>query len=324
MNNSLYKVIDYKYLYNKYKIKYLKLKENMNGGKLDCEYPIDNIIEKCSNDNSTNNDLLDPITYKLLENNILKLNRTCYEYDSINQWINQRKIGEKSIDIFNNEVIVNDFKKCINPTGFENSNNLIIREGVTEINYREYFDKKIETVKLPNSLRVIGDSAFNSNLIRRLEIPEGVRVIKFAAFGNNELLESVSLPESLRELGKLVFHNTSLKEVRLPSKIDTISEELFRDSKLEYIDIPVGVRRIKNFAFLNNKLKSLNIPNTVKVIDMGAFSGNVELKNIVIPDSVKFIGEGAFDEIVFDTVILPKSLKKFEKEFVSNSPINFV
>lgn len=86
---------------------------------------------------------------------------------------------------------------------------------------------------------------------------------------------SVTLPDTVTEIGKQAFYNcAALESVNLPDSITTIGDE----------------------AFINCvKLQLTGLPGNLETIGARAFYGCRALTSVVLPDSVAEIGEAAFD-----------------------------
>ena len=95
---------------------------------------------------------------------------------------------------------------------------IFIPEGVQELgNYCFDHCTKLEEVKLPSTLRVIGKCAFwrNSSL-RSISLPEGLEAIEEKTFEDCENLKEIELPDSLMHLGKSAFSQWRLQRAVLP------------------------------------------------------------------------------------------------------------
>ena len=81
-----------------------------------------------------------------------------------------------------------------------------VKEGVAIIGDRAFYDAKLRTVTLPNSLRAIGQSAFaGCKNLADVALPEGLEVIKDTAFRDCESLAELTLPSTLLEVGARAF-----------------------------------------------------------------------------------------------------------------------
>ena len=115
---------------------------------------------------------------------------------------------------------------------------------VTEIGDNAFMGSEITSVKLPNTLKVIGERSFATcKQIKSIVIPNSVTTIKDCAFLWCNNLSSVVFSNNLRTIEYKAF---ALCE------------------NLKNISIPEGVKNIEEMAFYGSyKLKTATIPNSV-------------------------------------------------------------
>ncbi|MCH5171983.1 MAG: leucine-rich repeat protein, partial [Erysipelotrichales bacterium] len=157
----------------------------------------------------------------------------------------------------------------------------------------------LQTIELPNHLRIINHSAFyGCTSLENVTLLDNVIEIGEKAFYNCTSLTSIRIPDSVSTIGSSAFENCrKLSSVSIPSKLTVISERLFSNcEKIEKIEIPYGVQTIGDYAFENcRSLKTILIPNTVTSIGRSAFYGCSSLASVSIPSSVTTIGTRAFE-----------------------------
>ena len=129
-------------------------------------------------------------------------------------------------------------------------------------NYGGKIDTQIRTLILPEGLEVIGEWAFQGNLIEKLNFPSTIMEIQNRAFHGNGLTE-VNLPINLTSIGDDAFYNNKLTEVTIRSKVKTIGDSAFKENYLSTVILPEGLERIDNQAFALNNIESITIPETV-------------------------------------------------------------
>ncbi len=184
-----------------------------------------------------------------------------------------------------------------------------------------YNNKSLTSVKLPKTLKTIGDRAFEGcssltsitipgsvtsipiqtfdgcSSLTSVTIPDGVTTIGSSAFNGCSSLTSVTIPDSVTEIYNYAFYGcSSLTSVTIPDSVTLIDENAFRGcSGLTNVTIGNSVKYIGNYAFDGcSGLTSVTIGNSVTFIDSDAFRGCSGLTNVTIPDSVTEIGKEAF------------------------------
>lgn len=121
-------------------------------------------------------------------------------------------------------------------------------EGSTLVKYRG-----TETnVSVPNTVEVIGESAFEDNdTVELIVLPNSVKRIEAYAFWGCDRLDTVVLGKGLKEVGDYSFTNCKgLKEMSIPANVRSIGIQAFADCvNLADITIPPEVTNIHETAF---------------------------------------------------------------------------
>lgn len=113
--------------------------------------------------------------------------------------------------------------------------------------------------------------------VKKVTVPEGVRLIKNLAFHGCTALTTVVLPSSLEEMTEYTFYQcTNLKTVSL----DTANSKLTKIGRY-------------SFAYCE-KLTGFDIPSLLKELEEGVFADCSSLEKIIIPDTVEKIGGSVF------------------------------
>ena len=130
----------------------------------------------------------------------------------------------------------------------------------------------------------IEDSAFNGMTnLESITIPDGVREIGQEAFANCTGLASVTIPEGVKEIRNQTFLRcTGLTSVTFPSSLVSIGDESFGDCwGLTSVTLPHGLTSIGWRAFMRcRNLKEIDIPASVTSIDDDAFANCEQLENV--------------------------------------------
>ena len=172
-------------------------------------------------------------------------------------------------------------------------------------------------VTLPNSLKYLGNYAFNFTLMKEIKLPNNLEYIGNEAMAVNPYLTEIFIPASVKEIGEYAFMagtNTNLEKVTFedtqnnPSQLITIGNNAFSDTNFQTLIIPSSVKTIGDLAFAyNENLTKLTIkdtldkPSQLTTIGESAFAdtdlsydGSSEEEYLQLPASITKIGSHAF------------------------------
>lgn len=181
------------------------------------------------------------------------------------------------------------FSECSNVHSVDFSDN-IISIGQGAFQYCCCGDE----VKLPRSLKTIGDSAFYGSKIEVLHIPKTLTKVGSNAFANNPKLEKVYYDGTLADWCNIDFENEHANPLTAKTKlfVKDMNNKYYEVNK---IDIPTTLKVIKSYAFANyGNFTELNIKNNIKSIGKGAFQYCENLVTVNLSDDINTIGDGAF------------------------------
>jgi hypothetical protein len=132
-------------------------------------------------------------------------------------------------------------------------------------------------------------------------IPNSVRQIEQSAFESCSGLTSVSIPNSVTTIGMSVFSGCSgLTSITIPNSVTRIESSTFYEcSGLTSVMIGNSVKNIGSLAFYRcTGLTSITIPNSATNIEFAAFEDCSSLKSITCLASVPpILGEDVFNNV---------------------------
>ncbi len=178
------------------------------------------------------------------------------------------------------------------------------------------------------AVKIIGDNAFYKNdRIKSITISDSVIEIGKAAFSGCDYPDIISLGNGVEIIGDNAFFMCqSTEKLVIPDSVTYIGTEAFYFCKC-YNGIILGqnIKEIGDDAF-NSALtysemsSELIIPGSVKIIGDSAFSWNEKINRIVIEEGVTEIGDTCFEySSGIDYVELPSSLTDIGLSIFSNT-----
>ena len=232
---------------------------------------------------------------------------------------NLEYVGQYAFECSNiEEVVFNNKLKTIGEGAF--SSNLLkeinLPEGVEYIEdyafawFRDESEYEIN-VNLPNSLKAIGEEAFQYSGVKNVKFGNNLEYIGPRAFNQNFLTE-INIPSSVKELGGGAFSSNMLtenafiyhinsdgtindkilnsyagveKNIELPSQIEELDYNSLYSADLTNITLNEGLKIIRTYALSGHNFTSITIPSTVETIEKNALYRriyyNEELTSII-------------------------------------------
>lgn len=133
-----------------------------------------------------------------------------------------------------------------------------------------------------------------------IEVPENIVHIDEYAFSSCTNVIKVSLPSTLRTIGKRAFADSSITEICLPDNVIGIGDSAFIScTALEHAKLSSKLEQVSYGAFTDSGLKEIDIPSSVQCIQQNAFRKCRYLKSVTGCKSLEYIDSCAFKACIF-------------------------
>ena len=181
-----------------------------------------------------------------------------------------------------------------------NLRNVVFEEGLKTIDSGCFYEcRSLSKITLPESLEIIGESAFSFTCFSEITIPKNVTVIGDYAFSYISVAEdkssfSITLSDGIKKIGKRAFMGKNgLTTISLPDSIEYIGQQAFSGTKLSTIKLPENLTYLGSQAFEKTDIKEISIPSKLESLESNVFEG-MDIEEIYIPVTVKKMGSNLF------------------------------
>ena len=187
-----------------------------------------------------------------------------------------------------------------------------IPQGITKIGVNAFEHTDLESITIPNSVKVISTGAFRSCAgLKTVELPTGVELYEsvFSLSG----LESIELKDVKLQDSSIFWSCEQLKSVIIRGDTPVIPNETFAKCyKLTHVELPTSVE-LHGSVFSHSGLESIELKD-VKLRDIIIFYNCKQLKSVTIKGDTPVIPDRTFEGCLNLThVELPASLKEIER-----------
>ena len=151
-------------------------------------------------------------------------------------------------------------------------------------------------LNLPTTLTSIGESAFVGTSYTSVKLPSTLKTIGDYAFNNVPIKQQLTLPKKVTSVGSSAFAGTKITGLEIPDGVTSIGDNAFADTPIEgHVTIPDGVTYLGKGAFRNSQLSTVFLPNSVAELSQGVFQGCPNLDLVYVPDNYTGLSSSVFD-----------------------------
>ena len=194
----------------------------------------------------------------------------------------------------------------------------VIHEGITTIGTWAFRHAEVETVQFPSTLQTIGIRSFcYCKNLTTLDFPDSLTSILAEAFADCENVSQIDLPNSMQVFGEGSFSGCGIIELNIPDGLQNLGAWSFVSCKsLKRVTLPSSLKNLGSSVFRNcTSLADILLPEGLETIGAEAFLGCENLKKISLPETLSEIGADAFQNLDFDLVEFPDTLKAGDSAF---------
>jgi len=199
--------------------------------------------------------------------------------------------GDWEYKIVNNEAVITNYKNIsidvVVPANFG-------KYLVTEIAGAFGSTKdKLKKVSLPEGIKVIGSGAFNGCAeLTDFIIPQSITNIKSCAFNGCISIERIIIPESVSEIGSSAFKGcVGIEKISIPKSVSEIGDNAFEGcTRLESVIFNANVNAIGRDAFKDTAWYNNQSDGVIYIGDLAySFKGLSNDSNITVKEGTKTV-----------------------------------
>lgn len=203
-----------------------------------------------------------------------------------------------------------------------------------------FFGSKLKTIKLPASLKAIGEAAFaGCKSLGGVEIPSSVETVGNSAFYSSAItavevtakqigdkafagcgmLSSVKIGNQVEEVGNSAFAacpKLVTVEIANESQLSGIGDEAFANTAITSFDFARCPKLVSvgKWAFANAPIAVASLPKNLTNVPEGVYFGSDKAKSIIVPDNATTIGDYAYCNIGVTSATIP-----FHVEYIGDN-----
>lgn len=179
---------------------------------------------------------------------------------------------------------------------------------------------------LPTTLTSIGESSFVGTNYTSVKLPNSLKTIGDYAFNNLPIQQRLVLPNRLTSVGAHAFDGTKITGLVIPDGVKSIGDGAFAETPIEgHVTIPDGITYLGEGAFRNTRISSVFLPNSVTTLCTGLFQGCSNLNLVYVPDNFTDMSNYAFDGCgALTTLRLSANTATMGEYSLQSTPLEYV
>lgn len=140
-----------------------------------------------------------------------------------------------------------------------------IKEGTKEIEKNAFFGSEVEGIEMPDSVKSLEKAVFfNCRKLQKVKLSNSLTEIPNSCFDSNISLREIVIPDSVSTIGPYAFCSSGLENIHLGKCIKIIQYNALMNIKLKELRFPASVKELQNIGPVHASdvyLESSNIPS---------------------------------------------------------------
>ena len=140
-----------------------------------------------------------------------------------------------------------------------------IKEGTKEIEKNAFFGSEVEGIEIPDSVKSLEKAVFfNCRKLQKVKLSNSLTEIPNSCFDSNISLREIVIPDSVSTIGPYAFCSSGLENIHLGKCIKIIQYNALMNTKLKELRFPASVKELQNIGPVHASdvyLESSNIPS---------------------------------------------------------------
>ena len=139
-----------------------------------------------------------------------------------------------------------------------------IKEGTKEIEKNAFFDSEVKEIEMPDSVKSLEKAVFfNCRKLQKIKLSNSLTEIPDSCFDSNTSLREIVIPDSVRTIGSYAFCNSGLENIHLGKCVEVIQRDALINTNLKELRLPASVKELQDIGPVHTSdvyLESFNIP----------------------------------------------------------------
>lgn len=197
-----------------------------------------------------------------------------------------------------------------------------LREGVFS------YCPNLETVEISskNIFEICNDTFFCDSKLKQIILPDTLRIIRQSAFFECMELEHIELPRDLHNIEENAFALSGLKNIEINGDVRFKKEAFSNARELEEVIINANIEELPKDIFKScTNLKKIILPKKYNVkVAMDAFSKCTNLNEVVNSENITVAMPFSFSDTAIKNIKLSKTTEYNKDSFPSDTKIEIV